>query len=458
MSEYIVNSNAKFENDFYHSPECIGYNTGIIPKEGDHLYLDTSKLYKIWFNKNPDEFLSEKNLARLIKFRSDNPCSKINIIYSESLLSAKTKEDNQKFLTSYNIEMVDFDKIFNDEKVNLQSEGRDLEIFALARDELDNFNKGNGGGNPAAASDLLRISFLLNGKYGIYSDFDVDISFGKEKKFIEVKSPIIIPENTNGFIATATEKDSIHKNAQDKLMQYQNTVIHSYNFGNLWTLKNLANFKNNLEKNLSITNLTLPLLRKYIKEFNAYDYMELFCDKLPENYQTLKVDKVFNQNNELKLFVEVFTNNKCSYFSDFFTFNRDNQQGFVADKRLLAKMKEKIELYNFKDTTLKEDIINYQIPHDATRESPYFDDFDDLLQRIAKEIKPKWMWDKVEDVYKDLVALHYIETIKSKLYKDSLIKFSGNVISDTDARAAYEDLSANGWCGTDARDNSWDLT
>lgn len=455
MSEYIVHSNAKFEDNFYHSSECADYNAITIPKEGNSLYLDTSKLYKIWFNKNPDEFLSEKNLARLIKFRSDNPCSKINIIYSESLLSAKTKEDNQKFLTSYNIEMVDFDKIFTDEKVNLQSEGRDLEIFALAKDELDNFNKGNGGGNPAAASDLLRISLLLNGKYGIYSDFDVDINFGKEKKFIEVTSPIIIPEGTNGFIATATEKDSIHKNAQDKLMQYQNLVIHHYNFGNLWSLNNLANFKYNLEKNLSITNLTLPLLRKYIKEFNAYDYMELFCNKLPENYQTLKINKVFNQNNGLKLFVEVFTHNKCASFADFFEFNRDDPYGFLADKRLIAEMKEKIELYNFKDKTLKEDIINYQISSDATRETP---SFYYLLERITKEILPKLIGGKTEDIYKDLVALHYIETIKSQFYKESLIKFSGDVISDADARAAYKELSANGWCGTDARDNSWDLT
>lgn len=238
-------------------------------------------------------------------------------------------------------------------------------------------------------------------------------------------------------------------------MYYQNLVIYNYNFGNLRFLKNLANFKYNLEKNLSITNLTLPLLRKYIKEFNAYDYMEMYCDKFPKNYQNLKVDKVFNQNNGLKLFVEVFTHNKCSYFSDFFRFDRDDSDGFVADKRLLAEMKEKIELYNFKDKTLKEDIINYQIPSDATREAR---SFNYLFERITKEITPKSRGDKIDDIYKDLVVSHYIETRKSQLYRESLMKFSGDVISEADAREAYDELSANGWCGVDARDNSWNFT
>ena len=59
-------------------------------EEDSKYYLNTKKLYKIWFSKDPSSFLNEENKLRLVKLCADNPqCNdpntpndRISFIYS----------------------------------------------------------------------------------------------------------------------------------------------------------------------------------------------------------------------------------------------------------------------------------------------------------------------------------------------------------------------------------------
>ena len=192
--------------------------------------LATDKLYKIWFNSDPDHFLSEKNKLRLEELRIDNPNAQLSLVCRGELMSLAIRKEVNEFLDIYRINLVDFDVILQEALNNPNFPETELKLLMLAKEELDNLgNKGNSGGNFAAASDILRFCPSI-AQFGIYSDFDVNLKFNDITPSFGISSPIIIPQTNNDFVAFAKSCDgpNIHQNALKEIYKIQNVILNNY--------------------------------------------------------------------------------------------------------------------------------------------------------------------------------------------------------------------------------------
>ena len=191
--------------------------------------LETNKHYKIWFNKDPEIFLSDKNQLRLQQMRSENPNAQISLVYSTELMSLKAKNELYQFLDIHNINGVDFDKTLNEALHDTNFPETELKLLMLTKAELNNSgNKGNGGGNLAAASDILRFCPSI-ANLGIYSDLDVHPKFGNIS-LLNISTPLIIAQGNNDFIAfaKANNEDTIHQVALNEIYKVQKTILQRY--------------------------------------------------------------------------------------------------------------------------------------------------------------------------------------------------------------------------------------
>jgi|GEM_PF-5222427 len=164
------------------------------PKGFQDKYLfNLLKYYKIWVSADPREFLGFENQLRLVRMRKANQKiekTKIEFyfIYSSSSLNDGAKTQLQRFCSQYDIIPIDFDK---DLPPLLEAE-EDKELYAIGQEELRRA-QANQFGNLAAVSDCTRLLVPVIERYGIYSDFDVQValaSLGVE--FVSVRAPVLL--------------------------------------------------------------------------------------------------------------------------------------------------------------------------------------------------------------------------------------------------------------------------
>ncbi len=127
--------------------------------------FDTNSQMAIWFSINPAVGIREKEKLCLIARGTHNPQCHNTLIYSSALLNAQAKKDLEFFAKENNITLIDIDNL------NLALSSKSKQLLALAQLELKNIGK---GGNPAAASDLIRwIPEIMEGS--VYADIDLPL-------------------------------------------------------------------------------------------------------------------------------------------------------------------------------------------------------------------------------------------------------------------------------------------
>ncbi|HAU1401360.1 TPA: hypothetical protein F8S44_17110, partial [Legionella pneumophila] len=115
-----------------------------------------------------------------------NQPGKTRIVFSSLCLNETAQIDFQQWAKENNIELVDIDSI------DLKSVSEtDAQLLNLAKDELEGMRKGKGG-NPAAASDLVRWVDVIIGESSTY--IDIDLPMNDKKVTVEVHSgfPVLL--------------------------------------------------------------------------------------------------------------------------------------------------------------------------------------------------------------------------------------------------------------------------
>ena len=159
--------------------------------------ISTKNWNKIWFSTDPKFFIKNKKYRnQIIRFSIDLKEKKYtqNIFFSSGLLDEDGKKDLKKFqqemISLPGIYLIDID---SESFIQQLANPTEIALYQLAKKELDNIFDQQGG-NPAAASDILRI---LSPCYmrGIYTDFDVDVSYDElpENDEAHLKSGFYFP-------------------------------------------------------------------------------------------------------------------------------------------------------------------------------------------------------------------------------------------------------------------------
>lgn len=203
--------------------------------------IDIGKFCKIWFSKNPNEFLGIKNQLRLIQLRGKHPEAEITFVYSAHCLSESAQKELMTFCKKHKIKAVDFDTEIKAALQNSSDETLELKIYQLAMQEINKTLDGSGG-NLAAASDGARLLEVV-ARYGIYSDYDVELDFStiKQRK-IKFDKPIMIqasvaeepyqyPQVNNEFLAIAEDDNDpgrIHPDAGARLTILKQRMLANY--------------------------------------------------------------------------------------------------------------------------------------------------------------------------------------------------------------------------------------
>lgn len=146
--------------------------------------IDTTKHYKIWFSKNPNEFLDRENQARFIAACRNNPQITFSFIYSGTSLSEQALQSLKDFCNQNQIKPVDFDTAI----LPLLKQDEDKELYQLALKEIK-----EKWGNLASASDCARLIVPILEQFGIYSDFDLELLFSSLPKVVRVNAPVLCP-------------------------------------------------------------------------------------------------------------------------------------------------------------------------------------------------------------------------------------------------------------------------
>ncbi len=94
---------------------------------------------------------------------------------------------------------------------------------------MDNWINGKYG-NPAAASDMLRMMESVVSKYGIYTDFEIEVNLENLKKTITLSTPFIYSNPSNDVILCGMDSSSnLSEDARKILHKYADKVIKKYN-------------------------------------------------------------------------------------------------------------------------------------------------------------------------------------------------------------------------------------
>lgn len=150
--------------------------------------FDITRYYRIWFSKNPEVFLGVENELRFIRMREKNPTATITFIYSSKCLNQTALINLEKFCKRHQITPVDFDT----ELSACLTDEKDKQLYECARQEIQQtIQKKNG--NLAAAADCVRLLISVIEKYGIYSDFDVEMSLSSlNVSTLQIRAPVLL--------------------------------------------------------------------------------------------------------------------------------------------------------------------------------------------------------------------------------------------------------------------------
>ncbi|WP_133126929.1 glycosyltransferase family 88 protein [Legionella nagasakiensis] len=161
--------------------------------------MNNKNWVKIWFSTNPQEVVTPTIADQLITLGIENPQRKFTLVFSSSILDEEGRKKLNTLQTSYHendfcnlslhIEFLDIDSPDFIEKLDENEQ----ELFEYARLELRSFSH---GGNPAAASDIIRLLSPCY-KQGIYTDFDVLLDFSNtllsESGHEDIPAAVLIP-------------------------------------------------------------------------------------------------------------------------------------------------------------------------------------------------------------------------------------------------------------------------
>jgi hypothetical protein len=217
-----------------------------MPGKTNVYHVRTQENYKIWFSKDPEDFLPLENQLRFIRIRQNNPRAKLVFVYSANSLNPKALSKLKKFCEAHHILSFDFDNELDTKSAPL--EGQDKTIYQIAQDEI-NHCRNRTGGSMAAASDCARLLIPIIEKAGNYSDYDVDVKVDKTPDVIEVSAPVILPigcdevdgwsfPNFNNNILIFAREDAnsskLHPEAIKHIQILQAKVIKNYSDTASW--------------------------------------------------------------------------------------------------------------------------------------------------------------------------------------------------------------------------------
>lgn len=153
---------------------------------------------KIWLSKDPSSFLNQLNQLRLVRMRGKNPHDTIHFAYDSLLLFPHAIEELNQFCILHNIIPFNISDIQREELNDVEQK------LMRYYDAEINFNQ---GGNPAAASDIVRFIAPLY-KLGTYTDFDVEVRT-KGIEPITVTKPILL--SIGSIIQKHDDSDTIEQ-------------------------------------------------------------------------------------------------------------------------------------------------------------------------------------------------------------------------------------------------------
>ncbi|HBI3595079.1 TPA: hypothetical protein K1Y55_003377, partial [Legionella pneumophila] len=145
-----------------------------------------TNIFSVWFSNNPAVYMPQHVKTQVEKTAKLNQPGKTRIVFSSLCLNETAQIDFQQWAKENNIELVDIDSI------DLKSVSEtDAQLLNLAKDELEGMRKGKGG-NPAAASDLVRWVDVIIGESSTY--IDIDLPMNDKKVTVEVHSgfPVLL--------------------------------------------------------------------------------------------------------------------------------------------------------------------------------------------------------------------------------------------------------------------------
>ena len=224
--------------------------TYVHPVNGTY-YLDTTKIYKMWFSKVPADAFNNENKARLIKLVQQNPQAQITLIYSSETLLPEVIADLKAFCDGLKVKLVDFDTEIED----LLAAENDKELYRLAKLEIKHA-RNKTGGNLASAADCVKLIYHIIDKYGIYMDCDVASDFSQLPTVLTVTSPLVLNVDNmrlnNNFIGLPYASEDLSSRDPEsirKLRCVQQRVIKNYKKLTVTTIDN--ELKRDLSKDAS---------------------------------------------------------------------------------------------------------------------------------------------------------------------------------------------------------------
>lgn len=206
--------------------------------------VSLQKHFKIWLSVNPQVGLNPLNQRRLQEFSSSHPHLQITLVYCAELLTPEADQALCMFLSEQNIVPFNIPLASKAQDVFFRThkfDEVDKQLYAIVVEELKNLKS---WGNPARASDILRLLLL---KLGIYSDLDttVRVPVTMLSKPVIVNTPILWPSivgmsNNDVIVLSDPGTDPLLRKAQTSLLlQIKSTLLHNYNNFNV----NLREFR-----------------------------------------------------------------------------------------------------------------------------------------------------------------------------------------------------------------------
>lgn len=152
----------------------------------DPYTFSTRDTFSIWFSNNPKKAMPENHKTILAERAKLLAPGETRLVYSSSCLEQGIAEEFEAWANSHGIHLIDFEQLY------LELDGEDRALADLAQLELSRMRE-HTGGNPAAASDLVRWMSILSEQPCVYVDVDMPL-IDKDLKEATLKSghPILL--------------------------------------------------------------------------------------------------------------------------------------------------------------------------------------------------------------------------------------------------------------------------
>jgi glucosyltransferase Lgt1/2/3 len=150
--------------------------------------FSTKNSFSIWLSNNPKIAMPETHKKILVARAEALAPGLARLIYSSKCLNNEVNEDFVKWAEENNIILINFDDLVS----TLPRDSYDEKLASFAQLEIDNM-LAKSGGNPAAASDLIRWISTLSNDSCTYIDVDMPLSTPLiEEDTVRAGCPVLI--------------------------------------------------------------------------------------------------------------------------------------------------------------------------------------------------------------------------------------------------------------------------